>query len=102
MLRLEYDNKDLGLVSLNQPKTFSVKLFNDGDVDVQVIRVKPECGACTVSRVSSATIPAHSSVDVISTFTPQSTGYNAKRITITYQESGVTSTLTLRFKAQVS
>lgn len=83
MLTLSENNKNLGNLRLQQPKTFSVKILNNTDKDIKITEIKTGCGSCTSANVDGKSfVPAKSFVNLNIIFTPKSTGINRKTVTI--------------------
>jgi hypothetical protein len=102
MLTLPENNKDLGTVKLETPFKFTSPVQNLTGQEMEIIRVQPKCGSCTVASVSQIRIPAGGQIDMKATFTPKSTGGNHKSIVLHYKTSeGKTGTAEFKFKAWV-
>lgn len=85
MLTLSENQRDLGKIRINQPKSFTVSIINPTDHDIQITEVRRGCGKCTQARIDTTTVMANSSIPLHITFTPDSTGINRKSITINRQ-----------------
>jgi hypothetical protein len=101
MLRFKEKSKNLGNIAVKSVNHFEVELFNDAPTTMEITDVKPGCGSCTVARVASAIIPAGGKTTLKATFTPESEGFNSKRITISYKVLETVSKTVFTFTAQV-
>lgn len=95
------NNKQLGELKVNTPYAFHSKLVNDSENDVAITLISPSCGSCTVAHVEKTNLSPNDSADLVYTFTPNSTGFNSKRINVTYTELNISYTVTFNFSAQV-
>ncbi len=93
-LKLSKNTIDLGQVKNKQPKSFSVQLINDGNIDIPITEIKLGCNSCTQASVNTKVVKAHSSEPLNIVFTPKSTGINRKTVTIN-------NAVILTFTAQV-
>jgi hypothetical protein len=82
MLRISENPKYLGEVRSGDTKTFTVKVYNTSDkqIDVQITRFS--CAVCTTGSLKDTKIPAKGSTDLVVSFRPKATGINTKTITL--------------------
>jgi len=101
-LNIKDNSKNLGDIKINQPIQFQNTLKNDTDKVITITNVTPACGSCTTSRVEKSILLPNDSTQIISTFTPSSTGYNNKNVTIYFKnDNNTASSITLYFSANV-
>lgn len=102
MIQIIENNKHLEELKINTPYSLSTDLFNDSDeYPASISLVSPSCGSCTVARVDKILIQPKEKVQLHYTFTPNSTGFNSKRVNITYTQNGISNTVTFNFNANV-
>lgn len=94
MLKLTEPNKALGTIKYGQPLTFYVGVQNPTDNDIHVNAINVGCGRCTTASMSNAIIKAHSTEQLKVVYTPNSTGYTPKTVTLN-------NSLVLNFNATV-
>lgn len=96
------NNKHLGELKINTPYSFSTDLFNNSEGVINITAISPLCGSCTVARVDKTIVEPKETIKLIYTFTPNSTGYNSKRININYSGNNVNEIITFNFSAEVT
>lgn len=94
MLKFSENNKDLGMLRMGQPKSFTVQIVNPSATDLPIVSIKRGCGKCTQARMDVDVVKAYSSAPLNIVFTPDSTGINMKSVT-------VNGNMIFTFKAQV-
>lgn len=93
--------KELGTIPFGKPKVFTYTLTNNSGT-VKLLRIAKSCNSCTTAVFDKSQLAAGESVTVTVTFTPGSTGFNAKTITLIYTDNGKPSNIGLEFKAKVN
>lgn len=84
MLELTEPIKNLGTIKFGQPKIFTVGIKNPSPNDVYINSIGVGCGSCTKAVMVSGNnlIKAGATEQLQVTYTPNSTGYTPKTVTI--------------------
>lgn len=101
MLIADEQTKDLGTIPFGKPKVFTYTLTNNQGT-AKLLRIAKSCNSCTTAVFDKSQLASGETVTVTVTFTPGSTGFNAKTITLIYTDNGKPSNIGLQFKAKVN
>lgn len=101
MLTPDQQDKNLGTLKFGKPHNFTYTLTNLGGNTANIVKLSMGCSSCTTAGINTNKVEPGQTATVSATFTPGSTGLNAKNISVAYNINGVPLNLVLKFKANV-
>lgn len=102
MLKVNQQEQHLGMITFGETKTFTYRVTNKYDVDVELIRISKSCNSCTEASFDTSYLKPNETAIITVNFTPGSTGIQSKSLTLIYKTGQNTTSIGLEFKAMVN
>ena len=103
MITVLDNNRNIGISQMGITREVKFTIQNTYDSKYMISDLKPGCGSCTTAKVDSGELQSLGSVILTAMFTPNSQGYNDKKVDVylTNYSTGERTSVTARFNSLV-